>query len=220
MSDALQRAVPLPKKDGESGTGKHRGRIYLITPLGKDFPLETSAAYAGVDAGYRLLKEKNIRPAFVLGDFDSLPEGEKPPAGAIRLPVRKNEPDSELAVQEALEDGYSEIILWGSISGRLDHTLANIRLAVWKFPGLILQDASQKAFVLLPGHHEIEPEYTHLSFFAMEPSVFSETNVSYPLDHQVLDQKDLFTLSNSFLKGPAQITVHSGRILCVLSNIA
>lgn len=208
------------QKTGKPETETGRGRIYLITPLGQDFPIEKNAAYAGVDAGYRLLKEKNITPAFVLGDFDSLPQGEKPPAGAIRLPVRKNEPDSELAVQEALQDGYTEIILWGGISGRLDHTLANIRLAVWKFPGLILQDASQKAFVLLPGDYEIEPDYAHLSFFAMEPSVFSETNVSYPLDHQELDQKDLFTLSNSFVQGPAKITVHSGRVLCVLSNVA
>lgn len=202
----------------ESSASSLKGRIYLITPLAENFPLEKDAAYAGVDAGYLKLLEKGIDPVFVLGDFDSLEPGQKPPADALRVPVCKDEPDSELAVAEAIKDGYSEIILWGAISGRLDHTLANIRLAVWKYPGLILQDEMQKAFVLLPGRYSIAPEYRHLSFFAMELSVFSENNVSYPLDHRKIDQEDLYTLSNSFLEGPAEIEVHSGRILCVLSN--
>lgn len=201
-----------------SSETKKAETIYLITPLTEDFPVREDAVYAGVDAGYLKLLEKGIEPVFVLGDFDSLEEGQKPPVDAIRVPIRKDEPDSELAVGEAIKDGYSRIILWGAISGRLDHTLANIRLAVWKYPGLILQDEKQKAFVLLPGRYSIEPEYRHLSFFAMEPSVFSESNVSYPLDHRVIDQQDLYTLSNSFLEGPAEIKVHSGRILCVLSN--
>lgn len=201
-----------------SSETKKAETIYLITPLTEDFPVREDAVYAGVDAGYLKLLEKGIEPVFVLGDFDSLEEGQKPPVDAIRVPIRKDEPDSELAVGEAIKDGYSRIILWGAISGRLDHTLANIRLAVWKYPGLILQDEKQKAFVLLPGRYSIEPEYRHLSFFAMEPSVFSESNVSYPLDHRVIDQQDLYTLSNSFLEGPAEIEVHSGRILCVLSN--
>ena len=201
-----------------SSETKKAETIYLITPLTEDFPVREDVVYAGVDAGYLKLLEKGIEPVFVLGDFDSLEEGQKPPVDAIRVPIRKDEPDSELAVGEAIKDGYSRIILWGAISGRLDHTLANIRLAVWKYPGLILQDEKQKAFVLLPGRYSIEPEYRHLSFFAMEPSVFSESNVSYPLDHRAIDQQDLYTLSNSFLEGPAEIEVHSGRILCVLSN--
>lgn len=202
-----------------SSETKKAETIYLITPLTEDFPVREDAVYAGVDAGYLKLLEKGIEPVFVLGDFDSLEEGQKPPVDAIRVPIRKDEPDSELAVGEAIKDGYCRIILWGAISGRLDHTLANIRLAVWKYPGLIiLQDEKQKAFVLLPGRYSIEPEYRHLSFFAMEPSVFSESNVSYPLDHRAIDQQDLYTLSNSFLEGPAEIEVHSGRILCVLSN--
>src|SRR5579864_7594497 len=72
--------------------------------------------------------------AIVVGDFDSLDERllEQLRAGGSRMvsaAVEKDETDTELAVQLALEQGATTITLLGALGGvRFDHTMANVLL--------------------------------------------------------------------------------------------
>lgn len=197
--------------------------LYLITPLAKNFPADPDSDYIGVDAGFLKIQEAGLKISMLMGDFDSLPADVHLPADALVFPVKKDETDSELAMKKAMElnrnDIYYQIILWGGLSGRLDHTLANVRLIVWKYPGIILQDEKQKVQCLLPGKYIFQPEYKHLSFFAMEESVITLKDVLYELEEYPINQKDVFTVSNSFLDNTdAKVIVHSGRVLCVQSS--
>lgn len=197
--------------------------LYLITPLARHFPVDLKADYVGIDAGIERILECGLPVFRALGDFDSVMDQKDIPEEAVVFPAEKDWPDSELAMNLALdldhEFHYRKIVLWGGISGRLDHTFANLRLIAWSYPEIVLQDEKQKAFALLPGRHVIHPEYRHISFFAMEPSCISLENLKYPLSYEKIDQKSVLTLSNSFIdQKDAVVTVHSGRFLCIESQ--
>ena len=72
-------------------------------------------------------------PHLVVGDLDSAPPGvlatvEAHGAKLIRHSPRKDETDTELALQAAIEQGAEEIYLLGVTGNRVDHTLANLLL--------------------------------------------------------------------------------------------
>lgn len=81
------------------------------------------------DSGWLNAKKLGVTPRIVVGDLDSLGEGVLPPdVELIRLPVEKDVTDTKEAVEVAVERGASEITIIGGLSGRLDHTLANLSL--------------------------------------------------------------------------------------------
>jgi len=86
------------------------------------------------DSGAATALRYGYNPAIVVGDFDSLDElvlqqlSERG-SQVRRVAVEKNETDTELAVQAAIEQGATSITLLGVIGGvRFDHTIANILL--------------------------------------------------------------------------------------------
>jgi len=79
------------------------------------------------DSGYDRAKAFGIKPDIVIGDMDSTHEAEIPD-DAITYPVRKDFTDSELAINFALEKNFDEVLLFGMIGTRMDHSIANITL--------------------------------------------------------------------------------------------
>ena len=93
-----------------------------------------------VDGGLRYLREEEIEPELVLGDFDSLAGEDRlwldeleaaAPDHVIRLPVRKDETDTLAAAGIGLDRGCTEFLIFGAMGGRLDHTWANIQTLLW-----------------------------------------------------------------------------------------
>lgn len=194
----------------------------LITPTSKTIPVFEEADYIGVDAGALLLIENHVPCAFAVGDFDSLDEEALQKVEEVcpvyRHPIMKDETDSELAIQICTEKGYDSIYLYGALSKRLDHTLANIRLMMYRYPKVICFDETQSICVLEPGRHEIIKRYKHVSFFSIEPSILSLQGFLYPLEHQKVFVEDIYCTSNSIVDDVATVLVESGKVLCVQSN--
>ena len=95
-------AMPRPELDG---------RCFLIA----------------ADGGYGQLKQWGMSPHLAVGDFDSL--GRVPEdVEVVRHPVRKDDTDMMLAVQEGLARGCGRFLIYGGLGGRLDHTLANLHI--------------------------------------------------------------------------------------------
>jgi thiamine pyrophosphokinase len=93
----------------------------------EDFSQRSFDGVVAVDRGYAKLASWGIVPDVALGDFDSL--GFVPRAARVEtFPAAKDESDMELACSLALDDGADELVLYGCLSRRLDHTLANIQL--------------------------------------------------------------------------------------------
>ena len=194
----------------------------LVTPIAKTIPEVNGTAYIGVDAGSLKILEKKLPLAFAVGDFDSMEtqdfEQLKKHTVCYSHPVQKDETDSELAIQLAYQKGYGPLTLWGSLSGRMDHTLANIRLLMYRFPDLILQDETQKIICLKKGRHRLKNQYTHCSFFAIETSKVSFSGLLYELKEKEVYVEDIYMVSNSFVSEIAEVVVHSGSLICIQSN--
>ncbi|TSA46124.1 MAG: thiamine diphosphokinase [Deltaproteobacteria bacterium] len=91
------------------------------------------AAVVCADGGARNLEAAGILPVLIVGDMDSLDSAsqmyyEAKGCRIIRHPRRKDETDTELALQEAFAMAPTEVWIWGALGHRVDHTLANISL--------------------------------------------------------------------------------------------
>jgi thiamine pyrophosphokinase len=86
------------------------------------------------DSGAATALHYGCTPDFVVGDFDSLDtallqELSERGSQVRRVAVEKDETDTELAVQVAIEQGATSITLLGAFGGaRFDHTMTNILL--------------------------------------------------------------------------------------------
>lgn len=190
----------------------------LITPLCQKVPDIEHADYIGVDAGALKIIESNHPIKMAVGDFDSMSELDLQKLDCVvdKHPVMKDETDAELAMK--LCKDYDEVILYGGLSGRIDHTIANIRLIMYQYNNVILMDEMQCIRVLKNGIHWINNDYKHISFYAIEESVISLYGFLYPLKKTRISVPDIYTTSNSLEKDQGEVVVHSGSVLCVQSN--
>src|SRR2546428_11455099 len=90
--------------------------------------------FIAADGGAATALEFGCTPRIVVGDFDSLDgllleDLGKRGSEIRRAAVEKDETDTELAVQVAIDEGATRITLAGALGGaRLDHNMANIFL--------------------------------------------------------------------------------------------
>lgn len=91
-------------------------------------PLLPENAYViCADGGFRHMDKLGLTPDIIIGDMDSVKadlHGEK----TIVYPVRKDFTDSEIAVNYAIDNGFSDLVLIGFTGTRMDHTLNNLFL--------------------------------------------------------------------------------------------
>lgn len=178
--------------------------------------------YIGVDHGAVCIMKQGLPMCAAIGDFDSVSKEEYEALCAYtkveKLPTHKNETDSEVAINYALQQGYEQIILYGGLGGRIDHEMANIHLMIQRDLPLKLMDETNEIQVLKPGTYEIEKHHKYLSFLPLEDTCISESGVAYPLDHCPLKKEDIFPMSNEILNTKAQITIHSGKVLMMQSD--
>lgn len=97
------------------------------------------------DSGYDYALKFGIEPDIIVGDMDSV-KASTEEKKRIVYPTHKDYTDSELTVLYAKEHGFSEIIMFGMIGSRMDHTMANISL---------LKQLNGLDAVIIDGHNEI-----------------------------------------------------------------
>lgn len=90
------------------------------------FVPEEGDCVIAADGGYETLRALEIRPDFIVGDFDSAPA---PRGTNVRvLPREKDDTDTLAAVRIGLERRCTLFHFWGCSGGREDHTYANYQL--------------------------------------------------------------------------------------------
>jgi thiamine pyrophosphokinase len=79
------------------------------------------------DSGLLLAEKAGFMPDYIIGDMDSLGDlsllDRYPPEKVMRYGRDKDYTDTELALNTAIEKGYTDIYLIGGGGGRLDHLL-------------------------------------------------------------------------------------------------
>ena len=192
----------------------------LVCPGARYVPRIEDAVYIGVDAGYKILEQMGITPDFACGDFDSVDlENAEIDVPYSRHPVCKNESDTELAIMLADEHGCSPIYVCGGLGGRVDHEFANLRLVMYRRETIILLDEKQRVFRAEKGRHRFDGSWKHISFFAIGEAEISLEGFDYPLDHRLITNRDIYTLSNSIQGREGWLRVHAGAVLCMESDL-
>lgn len=182
----------------------------------------------GVDRGALHLLQRGITPDLAIGDFDSVTREEwavisQQVTEIIKLPCEKDETDTEAALNLMISKGASSVILYGALGGRIDHTLANIRLLLqFAKKGLAVQLVGEKnrLTVLVPGQYQLKSStFQYLSFFALESTVshLSLEKVKYPLTNYTLEQDDIRCISNETCETSFNVTFDTGYLLMIFS---
>ena len=168
------------------------------------------------DAGYAVARRAGVKPDVVIGDFDSMPapEGEN----IIRHPVEKDEPDSMLCANYALQMGVRDFLIVGGLGGRLDHTLANLQTLIYlaqRGAKAELCDGRVKITAVKDGSIRIPRTAGKLSVFALSGKCegVSIRGAKYNVEDAVLTPDYPLGMGNDFTEDFAEIGVRSGTLL-------
>ena len=190
--------------------------------------------FIGVDRGALTLIKYKILPNLAIGDFDSVTAEEfqcisKNSLKTMRLHPEKDETDTELAISHALSLSASKIDIYGGLGGRLDHSIANIRLLLRyskKGISINLINETNHMVILKPGNYTFEAfKHSYLSFFAIEETVTDLTlsGVKYPLTKYTLTkytltQDDIRCVSNEVVLENYHVAFSKGYLLMIRSQ--
>ena len=187
------------------------------------------------DGGVRHAAALGLRVGRWVGDGDSTAPAEVDALAASgvvvqRVAVNKDESDTELALEAAIDAGADVVTILGGLGGvRIDHAVANLSLL--QHPSLegrearVYDEAGARVSLLtgpdhrgLPGVRELRGSVGDLvSLVPVGESVHHVETVGlrYPLDDEPLLVGRARGLSNVRVAPTARVTVGSGRLLVI-----
>ncbi len=180
------------------------------------------------DGGSKHLRKLELRADYFLGDFDSCNFEEAvnseclQNAHIMRFKKEKDETDTEIAINLAIEKGFKNIVIIGALGTRFDHTLANVLLLKKALKNDIdAKIVNEKNEIwLIDKSISLDPvENAYISLIALdEVSNLSLKNLKYPLNNFTLKSDMSIGISNEFTNDKAIITFDCGTLLVIISN--
>jgi len=176
------------------------------------------------DGGMAHAATLGVLPELWLGDFDSSDEALMARYADIPRqshPVAKNATDGELAVDEAVRLGATELLLAGGFGGQADHAFANMMLLLkLKALGMpvMLSSGHEEAWPLLDDSIEIDvPPVSRLSILPVSDlERITIEGVRWPLKDRNVMLGSTLTLSNEVETSPARVSVVSGKAIVLV----
>ncbi len=173
------------------------------------------------DSGYLKAAPLSLSPHILVGDFDSIPRDAMPKEGEVpeivKAPSEKDETDTMLACEIAIDRGCKSIFIVGGFGGRCDHELSNIFwLENLKDRGIhaCMTDGTSFLSVIRDETAEIKKHEGYFSLFALDRCTVTLSGCKYPLDHAELRRNLPYAVSNEITAEKAVITVEGTAILC------
>ncbi|MFO7680225.1 MAG: thiamine diphosphokinase [Chloroflexota bacterium] len=186
--------------------------------------LPKASLVMAADGGSRHLYRLNWHPDLVVGDMDSVSPEILDWLENADVPIRRHDPvkdetDLELALLHAREYG-EQILLFGTLGGRLDHMLANVLLLA--HPSLAASDVQlveerERAWLVRDrSQFKAEPgDVVSLIPVGGDVRVRETEGLRWSLLDSVLDFGLVRGLSNEVTAVSVSIEVVSGTLLCV-----
>lgn len=176
------------------------------------------------DGGYDRAKDAGIVPDILVGDFDSLSKEPKDFLRKIRLPCEKDETDTLYALRFAFSKGATEIVLYGGIGDRFDHSYANVCLlqhAMERNIPIVLTDGKTEIYLTDSKLKLEKTPGTVVSVYSFSDCSFGVTlkGLKYPLENAVLSHYQVIGTSNEFLCKAAEFSVEEGTLMIIVNTI-
>lgn len=183
----------------------------------------------GADYGAWFLVQHGITPDLSAGDFDSVTEEQlckikmSSKQFVICDPIKKNLSDTELALEYAIEMKPQEIIIFGAIGTRLDHTLANIQIlssVLKRGIACSIRNRHNRISVTDSVHVVSRNDFPYVSLIPLSNEVTGITleGFMYPLHEAVLTIGDSLGISNRLLDETGTVTIKEGVLLIIQSK--
>ena len=194
-------------------------------------PKDTDLVIAA-DSGYLTARRFGITPDILLGDLDSLDKSALSPheldeLEKIIVPAIKDDTDTQLAVDTAIERGAENVYIIGGLGGRLDHTLSSVFLLEYivdRGVGCMMTDGRNTVRVLSADGERrsvtVEKGYKYLSVVSLSDVCLgvSVSGVFYPLEDARLTRKYSYAVSNEITGNFAVISLCEGVLLIIESR--
>jgi thiamine pyrophosphokinase len=181
---------------------------------------ESDEFLVGIDSGLYYLLDNNLKIDLAVGDFDSIdpkyiPMIKQRANKVIELEKAKNMTDLAFALDYLYNNmDYDAIEVYGGISGRIDHFLANLNL-ISKY-NFTLRDNKHLIYIISKGRYDIANYKKYISFFALE-DVYGLTlnGFKFNLDSYYLSTQDSLCVSN---EGSGVVEFSKGKLLVIMSD--
>lgn len=176
------------------------------------------------DGGIRHAKMLGLSVDIWMGDGDSLDSEESLAKEIIKFPVKKDNTDTDLAVEYALERGFRDITILGALGGRIDHEFSHFcllkKIVNSGGKGFLLDEKNlitmeNKSFDLINNGRK------YVSFFPFGGDVenFSVKGLLYETEGIILESGKVQASSNQFADSKkARVTFDDGYILVIFSD--
>ena len=194
------------------------------TPCDSDILLKCISADTTVvcaDSGYLQAKELGIKPAVVIGDFDSMSSDEV--TGNVEIlkhKVEKDETDTQLCIDFLADKGINEIYIFGALGGnRFEHTYANLKLLEYGFEKgvhIIVKNEKSEIFLVTENVVIKGDIGDHISVFTLHgASGIFYKGLKYPMHNGKMKSSDIIGVSNSMIEKEAEISVEKGQLIII-----
>ncbi|WP_304509002.1 thiamine diphosphokinase [Anaerotignum sp.] len=181
------------------------------------------------DGGLHHTKTLGLTPDYIVGDFDSVSREvlefyKEKKVPIYQFPTRKDETDMQLGIRLALEKGATDLILFGGIGSRFDHSLANAHLLLWLLKkGIRARLVDQNNCVELVDKpitiHGKVGDFVSTIPLSMMVKGITLTGFEYPLTNRDLALDDeLIAVSNVLAKEEATIYFTEGYLFVIRSK--
>lgn len=177
------------------------------------------------DRGVCHARVLGIIPDLIVGDFDSTSKEDLEYFKEKGIEIEtfdphKNETDTELAILRAMEKGATEVVIYGGLGSRLDHSLANVHLLYKLLKANIkgkLMNPNNIVY-LAQNYMKVSGEKGDLLSlipFAGRVTGVTTKNLEYPLKDAIIDIGTSLGVSNVFLEEDVEIWMEKGLLIII-----
>ena len=177
------------------------------------------------DSGIRHAEKLGLRADILIGDFDSADKIDRNMySEIITLPCEKDDTDTFAAAKIAVEKGADEVVIFGAIGSRMDHTLGNIfTLEYLHNQGICTRIINEKNEIGIIKNETLSIRKRENSFLSLIPldekvGSVSISGVKYPLENATIYRDKTLAISNEFYDDVAKISVNDGTLLYIISK--
>ena len=182
-----------------------------------------------VDRGTEELAHSEIKPNYIVGDFDSIDKNvlakyEKSNIEIKRLIPEKDLTDTQSALELAIELKSTDITIIGAIGTRMDHTLANIHILKEaldkKIPARIINENNEICLIKKSTKFQKDCNYKYTSVIPLTTEVTGVTikGMKYPLKDYTMTIGNSLGVSNEQIEHTAEISLQEGILIIIRSK--
>lgn len=196
----------------------------------EDILKEKHDCIIAVDKGIEALHELNIKPNYIVGDFDSVNKEIINIYRNENIPIQQHNPekdytDTELGIKLAISLKSTKISVVGGIGTRLDHTLANIHILKHCLDNDIvceMLDEHNKVY-LINHNFQIEKSKAFGKYISIIPLTTEVSGITlkgfkYPLKDYTLAIGKSLGISNEIEDDYADIDLKEGILIVIESK--